>query len=58
MGSSREALVKVLIQLINLNRHNKTVRPSLKTLLLSDEGRADMLLPKRGQARRRPPASI
>jgi hypothetical protein len=34
-------------------RERLPARPSLKALLLSDQGRGDLVLPERGQARRR-----
>ena len=37
-------------------RLQRAARPSLKELLLTDEARADLVLPARGKARRRPVA--
>ena len=43
----------VLIPIDVWRRLQKTAKPSLKTLLLSDDGRGDLIIPKRGKARRR-----
>ena len=39
-----------------LVRLQRAARPSLKELLLTDDARADLVLPARGKARRRPVA--
>ncbi len=44
----------VLVPIAEWRRLSDAARPSLKSLLLSDFGRADLNLPKRGSARRRP----
>lgn len=49
----RGAETAVLIPISEWKRLNNAARPSLKSLLLSDFGRADFELPKRGAAKRR-----
>jgi prevent-host-death family protein len=49
----RGAETAVLVPVEVWRRLQVTARPSLKALLLSDQGRGDLVLPKRGQARRR-----
>lgn len=44
----------VLVPIAEWKRLSDAARPSLKSLLLSDFGRAELELPKRGAARRRP----
>lgn len=44
----------VLIPVEEWRRLNAAAKPSLKSLLLSDDARADVDLPSRGQAKRRP----
>jgi len=43
----------VLVPIETWKRMQKTSKPSLKALLLADEGRGDLLIPKRGEAKRR-----
>ena len=43
----------VLVPVEVWRRLQHAAKPSLKTLLLSDQGRGDLILPERGQARRR-----
>ncbi|MEI7455954.1 MAG: type II toxin-antitoxin system Phd/YefM family antitoxin [Nitrosomonadales bacterium] len=50
----RGAETAVLIHISEWQRLNNAARPSLKSLLLSDIGRADFELPPRGGAKRRP----
>ncbi|MFA6920709.1 MAG: type II toxin-antitoxin system Phd/YefM family antitoxin [Gallionella sp.] len=50
----RGAETAVLIHINEWKRLSNAARPSLKSLLLSDIGRADFELPPRGQAKRRP----
>ena len=50
----RGAETAVLIPIAEWRRLSSAARPSLKSLLLSDIGRADYELPPRGSARRRP----
>lgn len=49
----RGAETAVLVPVEVWRRLQVAARPSLKALLLSDQGRGDLVLPKRGQARRR-----
>ena len=50
----RGAETAVLVPIAEWKRLSNAARPSLKTLLLSNFGRADFKLPQRGAARRRP----
>ncbi len=50
----RGAETAVLIPIAEWKRLSNAARPTLKSLLLTDVGRADLELPPRGQARRRP----
>lgn len=50
----RGAEAAVLVPMAEWRRLNESARPSLKALLLSDVGRADLTLPQRGLAKRRP----
>ena len=54
----RGAETAVLVPIVEWKRMREAARPSLKALLLSDFGRADFALPKRGRARRRPPVAL
>lgn len=49
----RGAETAVLVPITEWKRLSNAARPSLKSLLLSDFGRADFELPKRGAAKRR-----
>lgn len=49
----RGAETAVLIPIDVWKRLQAAAKPSLKDLLLSDTGRGDLVLPERGQARRR-----
>jgi antitoxin Phd len=49
----RGAETAVLVPVDVWRRLQATAKPSLKALLLSDEGRGDLVLPERGQAKRR-----
>ncbi|HEX5337696.1 MAG TPA: type II toxin-antitoxin system Phd/YefM family antitoxin [Gallionella sp.] len=51
----RGAETAVLIPIAEWKRLKNAARPSLKSLLLSDVGRADLELPPRGAAKRRSP---
>ena len=53
MITKRGSETAVLIPVEMWRRMQATTRPSLKQLLLSDEGRADLPIPPRGHARRR-----
>lgn len=54
MVTRRGADAAVLVPADQWQRLQAAARPSLKQLLLSDQARADLLLPARGRARRRP----
>ena len=54
----RGAQTAVLVPIAEWKRLHESARPSLKALLLADAGRADLVLPKRGRARRRLPAAL
>jgi len=49
----RGAETAVLIPIAEWKRLSNAARPSLKSLLLSDIGRADLKVPQRGAAKRR-----
>ncbi|SEB01035.1 prevent-host-death family protein [Thiothrix caldifontis] len=49
----RGAEAAVLVPVDVWKRLQAAAKPSLKDLLLSDSGRGDLVLPERGQARRR-----
>ncbi len=53
MVTKRGAEAAVLVPVDEWRRLQAAARPSLKQLLLADEGRAELRLPLRGQARRR-----
>ncbi|MEB0139402.1 type II toxin-antitoxin system Phd/YefM family antitoxin [Undibacterium sp. CCC2.1] len=53
MVSRRGIEAAVLVPLAEWQRLHQAARPSLKTLLLSDIDRSDLLIPERGAARRR-----
>ncbi|MBK6472913.1 MAG: type II toxin-antitoxin system Phd/YefM family antitoxin [Betaproteobacteria bacterium] len=55
MVTKRGSEAAVLVPVDEWRRLKAAARPSLKQLLLSDQGRADLVLPVRGQARKRPP---
>lgn len=50
----RGAEAAVLVPVEEWRRLQSAARPSLKQLLLADQARTDVMLPARGQARRRP----
>ena len=54
----RGAETAVLVPVDEWRRLQAAARPSLKQLLLSDEARADFVLPERGGAKRRPVTSF
>lgn len=56
MVTKRGTEAAVLVPAEEWRRLQASARPSLKELLLSDNARADLILPARGKARRRPPA--
>lgn len=55
MVTRRGTEAAVLVSASEWRRISAAARPSLKELLLSDQGRAELHLPPRGSARRRPP---
>ena len=57
MVTQRGAEAAVLVPLDERRRLQASARPSLKQLLLSDEGRTELALPARGSARRHPPTA-
>lgn len=53
MVTKRGTEAAVLVPVDHWRRLQAAARPSLKQLLLSDEGRAELLVPPRGGGRRR-----
>lgn len=53
MVTRRGAEAAVLVTVQEWRRLQSAARPSLKQLLLANEARVDLLVPPRGQARRR-----
>lgn len=58
MVTKRGTEAAVLVPADEWRRLHASARPSLKELLLSDQGRTDALAPARGEARRRAPAAL
>jgi prevent-host-death family protein len=56
--SKRGAQAAVLVPLQDWRRLQQSARASLKDLLLSDEARGEMALPRRGRRRRRKPVAL
>ena len=54
----RGAEAAVLVRVDEWRRLQAAARPSLKQLLLADQGRAELVLPARGKARRRAPVAL
>jgi antitoxin Phd len=54
----RGAEAAVLVRVDEWRRLQAAARPSLKQLLLVDQGRAELDLPARGKVRRRAPAAL
>ncbi|MBS1176672.1 MAG: prevent-host-death family protein [Proteobacteria bacterium] len=54
----RGAEAAVLVPVDEWRRLQAEARPSLKQLLLSDQARAELVLPPRGKARRRTPGAL
>ncbi|MBN8510277.1 MAG: type II toxin-antitoxin system Phd/YefM family antitoxin [Burkholderiales bacterium] len=54
----RGAEAAVLVAVDEWRRLQAAARPSLKQLLLAEGARAELVLPPRGQARRRVPAAL
>jgi prevent-host-death family protein len=55
MVTKRGAEAAVLVPVDEWRRLKAAARPTLKQLLLSERGRADLIVPARGAARRRAP---
>jgi prevent-host-death family protein len=51
--TKRGSETAVLVPIAEWKRLKNSARPSLKDLLMSDVGRADLVLPQRGLAKRR-----
>ena len=58
MVTKRGAEAAVLVPVQEWRRLQSAARPSLKQLLLADAGRAELLLPPRGTAKRRTAAPL
>ena len=56
--SRRGIEAAVLVPIGEWQRLKRAAAPSLKEWLLSDEGRAEFIVPPRGRRRRRPPRPI
>jgi prevent-host-death family protein len=54
----RGAEAAVLVRVDEWRRLQAAARPTLKQLLLGDRGRAELVLPSRGKARRREPVPL
>ena len=54
MVTKRGAEAAVLVPVAQWRRMQSVARPSLKALLMSDEGRGELLLPERGLDQHRP----
>lgn len=58
MVTRRGAEAAVLVSAEEWRRLQAAARPSLKELLMSEQGRTEALVPARGRARRRTPAAL
>ncbi|MFT3719168.1 type II toxin-antitoxin system Phd/YefM family antitoxin [Pseudorhodoferax sp.] len=58
MVTKRGTEAAVLVSVEEWRRLQAAARPSLKQLLLSDQGRAELVVPPRGAARRRAPMAV
>lgn len=56
--TKRGSEAAVLVPVDEWRRLQAAARPSLKQLLLSDEARAELVLPQRGRGRRRVPGAL
>ena len=54
MVTKRGAEAAVLVPVVQWRRMQSVARPSLKALLMSDEGRGELVLPERGLDQYRP----
>ncbi len=57
MVTKRGSEAAVLVPVDEWRRLQAAARPSLKQLLLSEQGRGELILPARGRARRRAPTA-
>ena len=57
MVTKRGAEAAVLVPVAQWRRMQTVARPSLKSLLLSDQGRGELVLPERGVDTYRPPVA-
>lgn len=57
MVTKRGSEAAVLVPVDEWRRLKAAARPTLKQLLLSDQARAELAIPSRGQARRRTPTT-
>lgn len=58
MVTRRGTEAAVLVSAVEWRRLQSAARPSLKALLMQDAARTDALVPPRGRARRRAPATL
>ena len=58
MVTKRGAEAAVLVPLADWRRLQQAARPTLKELLLAGEPKADLVLPSRGERRRRVPKAL
>jgi antitoxin Phd len=58
MVTRRGSEAAVLVPVQEWRRLQSAARPSLKQLLLSDEARAEWMVPARGKAKRREPKAL
>ena len=58
MVTKRGTEAAVLVPVAEWRRLQLAARPSLKQLLLSDQARAELTVPRRGQARRHHPSAL
>ena len=56
--TKRGAEAAVLVPVADWRRLHRSARPTLKELLLSDVGRGDIPIPKRGKRKHRPPVTF
>jgi antitoxin Phd len=56
--TKRGSVAAVLVPAKEWDRMQRSSRPNLKELLLSDDARFDMVMPERGHLKRRPPVKL
>ena len=56
--SRRGVQAAVLVPIAEWERLRRAAKPTLKEWLLSDQGRAELVIPPRGRLRRRPPRPV